>query len=49
MMFRHDLNPTIIAACKTQEQLEHYLSCLERNSLEEFKDFEIRFELNPLS
>lgn len=47
MMFHYDLNPTIIAACKTQDQLENYLSCLERKKLDEFTDFEIKFEINP--
>lgn len=48
LMFRYDLNPTIIAACKTQQQLENYISCLEKNILNEFKDFEIRFEITPM-
>lgn len=48
LMFTYELNPTIIAACKTQEQLESYLTCLENNSLEEFKDFEIKFEISPI-
>lgn len=48
IMFKYELNPAIIAACKTQEQLEHYLSCLERKKLDEFTDFEIKFEINPL-
>lgn len=47
MMFRYDLNPAIIAACKTQEQLEDYLECLGKKKLDEFTDFEIRFELTP--
>ena len=46
-MFRYELNPVIIAACKTQEQLENYMSCLEKNKLDEFNDFEIKFEINP--
>lgn len=48
MMFKYDVNPAIIAACKTQEQLENYLSCLERKKLDEFTDFKIKFEINPL-
>lgn len=47
VMFHYDLNPAIIAACKTQEQLEDYMDCLERKKLDDFKDFEIRFELMP--
>lgn len=46
-MFRYELNPVVIAACKTQEQLEDYISCLEKNKLDEFTDFEIKFEINP--
>jgi len=49
IMFHYDLNPTIIAACKTQEQLENYLKCLSENNLSAFKDFEIRFEVSPLN
>lgn len=48
LMFTYELSPTIVAACKTQEQLENYLDCLEKNQLDDFKDFEIKFEINPL-
>ena len=48
LMFTYELNPTIIAACKTQEQLENYLDCLQNNQLDNFKDFEIKFEISPL-
>lgn len=48
IMFRYEINPAIIAACKTQQQLENYISCLEKNSLNDFNDFEIRFEINPI-
>ena len=48
IMFRSDINPTIIAACKTEEQLEKYIDCLEKEKIEEFKDFKIEFKVNPL-
>ena len=48
MMFNYNLNPAIIAACKSQNQLENYLVCLNGKSLDEFKDFEIKFEVAPL-
>lgn len=48
MMFRSDINPTIIAAVKSQKQLEAYIECLETNQLEKFKYFTIRFEVNPI-
>lgn len=48
MMFRSDLNPTIIAAVKSQKQLEEYVKCLENNKLDDFKYFKIIFEVNPI-
>lgn len=49
IMFHYSLSPVIIAACKTQEQLEHYLACLNKNKLEEFNDFKIKYEITPLA
>ena len=46
LMLKSELNPAIIAACKYQDQLDHYLECMESNSLEEFTDFEIKFDVN---
>ncbi len=46
LMFKSELNPAIIAACKYQEQLDNYLKCLESNNLESFNDFEIKFDVN---
>ena len=48
IMFNYELNPVIIAACKTQEELEDYLSCLNRQKLDEFTTFEIKYEISPL-
>jgi len=48
LMFHYKLNPAIIAACKTQEQLDDYLWCLECDNLENFKHFKIQFNINPL-
>lgn len=48
MMFNYNLNPAIITACKSQSQLEHYIECVSNQRLDEFKDFEIRFEVAPL-
>ena len=47
LMLRHDLNPAIIAACKTQDQLEDYLSCVDKNKLEDFTHFKIEFNFLP--
>lgn len=49
IMFHYELNPVIIAACKTQDQLENYMICLEKNKLNEFTDFVIKFEITPLA
>ena len=49
LMFKDDLNPAIIAACKTQQQLEDYLYCLEHKNLEDFKHFKIQFHVAPLA
>lgn len=47
LMFRYEINPAIIAACKTQDELEEYLICLEENKLNDFTSFKIKFEINP--
>ena len=46
LMFKHNLNPIIIAACRNLDELEIYLDCLEENELFDFKCFEIRFDNN---
>jgi len=47
LMFRYEINPAIIAACKTQADLEDYLNCLEMDKLNDFNRFKIKFEINP--
>jgi len=47
-MFKYDLNPAIIAACNTKDELDEYLRCLSENRLEKFNAFDIKFELNLL-
>lgn len=48
LMFKDDLNPCIIAACKTQNQLDDYLTCLDHQNLDAFEHFKIQFLVNPL-
>lgn len=48
IMFTSSLNPAIIAACKTQKQLENYLYCLEHDKLDDFNDFLILYRISPL-
>ena len=49
LMFRSDLNPAVIAACKNQQQLEDYIYCLDHKNLEDFKHFKIEFNVSPLN
>ena len=46
LMFKHNLNPIIIAACRNLDELDIYLDCLEEDELFDFKCFEIRFDNN---
>ena len=47
LMFKAELNPIIIAACRNLEELDIYIDCLEENELFDFRCFEIRFEVYP--
>lgn len=47
LTFKNELNPAIIAACKTQKELNNYLLCLEENKLDDFIDFKILYDMNP--
>lgn len=49
VMFDTRINPTIIAACRTEEQVNNYIYCLERNDLDSFKDFKIVFDVAPMN
>jgi len=48
MMFKSYINPTIIAAVKSQKQLETYIECLQNNKMDNFNYFCIKFEVNPI-
>lgn len=45
---KRNLNPVIIAACKTKFELESYIYYLDSNNLNNFKFFNIIYEVNPL-
>lgn len=47
LMFKYELNPIIIAACRNLDELDIYLDCLDSNELNEFHCFEIKFEVLP--
>ena len=48
MAFNRKLHPAIITACNNINELDIYLACLEYDELEDFKFFNIRFEIAPL-
>ena len=47
LMFKYELNPIIISACRNLDELDIYLDCLDSNDLDDFKCFDIRFEVMP--
>ena len=42
------LHPAIISACRNVKELDVYLDCLNKNELEDFKIFEIKYEIPPM-
>ena len=47
LMFETNLHPAIISACKSLEELDIYLDCLEDNELEKFSCFKIIYKSLP--
>lgn len=48
LIYKHNLNPAIIAACKTEHELNSYLYYLDNKNLKGFKFFNIHYDINPL-
>ena len=48
MMKKRFLHPAIISACRNLNELDVYLDCLDKNELEDFKIFNIKYELYPM-
>ena len=48
MIGKRFLHPAIISACRNINELDVYLDCLDKNELEDFKIFKIKFELYPM-
>lgn len=48
VMFKRNLNPAIIVACKNIDELKDYLNCLKEQKLDAFKAFNIKYEMNPM-
>ena len=47
MLVNYNVHPAIIASCKSIDELDVYLSCLEDNELDDFDKFNIRYEIPP--
>lgn len=45
LLLNYNLHPAIITACKSLDELDVYLACLEDNALNEFKFFDIKYEI----
>ncbi|MBQ2835265.1 MAG: hypothetical protein IJE68_00280 [Clostridia bacterium] len=48
LLGNYSLHPAIITACKSLDELDIYLACIEENALDDFKFFNIKYEV-PLS
>ncbi len=48
MMKKNFLHPAIISACKSLNELDVYLDCLDKNELDDFKIFKVKYELFPM-
>ncbi len=47
LMAEKKLHPAVITACKTQDELETFLACMEGNHLDLFDKFEVEYKINP--
>lgn len=47
LLTNYNLHPAIIASCKTIDDLDIYLACLEDNRLDNFSKFGIKYEIPP--
>ena len=43
------LHPAIISACRNTDELDVYLDCLEKDELNDFQIFKIKYEIYPLA
>lgn len=48
LIFKYNLNPAVISACKNLDELDIYLDCLEDMQLNDFKIFDIKYEISPM-
>ena len=47
LVFKYSLHPAIISACRSLDELDIYLDCLEEEELDKFKVFAIKYEILP--
>ena len=47
LFWNYNLHPAIITACKSLDELDIYLACLEDDTLEDFKYFDVKYEIPP--
>lgn len=47
LMFKSNLHPALIRACKNLKELDFLLDCLDQNRLSDFSLFKIKFEMCP--
>lgn len=47
LFWNYNLHPAIITACNSLDELDIYLACLEDNTLEDFKYFDVKYEIPP--
>ena len=47
LLTNYNLHPAIIASCKTIDELDVYLACLEDDRLDNFSKFSIKYEIPP--
>lgn len=48
LLGNYSLHPAVITACKSLDELDIYLACLDENTLDDFKFFDIKYEI-PLA
>ena len=46
-MFNNRVHPAIIRSCRTMDDYYYYLRCLDNDNLEDFRLFDIKFEVPP--
>lgn len=47
LCFKSNLHPAIISACRSINELDEYLGCLEHNRTDKFCGFHVKFDITP--